>query len=73
MKGPLMPATKPMPKVNHEAFCTPQSVRGDGPAEEPRIEQFRAFGDDGRGRERTLIVTRCLECGAATYTDPNTN
>ena len=60
-------------KIPHEEFCLPQSARGDGTATEPRIEQYRASGDDGTGRERVLIVTRCLECGVARYTDPNTN
>jgi hypothetical protein len=56
--------------VNHESFCLPQTARGDGPAAEPRIEQFKATGADRDGKERTLLVTRCLECGAAEYRTP---
>lgn len=62
-----------MPKLSHEEFCLPQSARGDGEATEPRIEQFRATGPDREGTVRTLIVTRCIECGVAKYTDPASN
>jgi len=51
-------------EVRHEAFCLP---RPDEVA--PRIEQFVALSDDpvsGKSRP-THDVTRCLECGAATY------
>ena len=71
-----MPAPTPtptLPKQAHEEFCLPQTARGDGDASEPRIEQYRAKGEDRDGRERTLIVTRCIDCGATRYTDPNTN
>lgn len=68
-----MPTAATKVDVKHEEFCLPQTARGDGPADTPRIEQYRATGDDGSGRERVLIVTRCLECGAARYIDPNTN
>lgn len=67
-----MPATVKV-DLTHLEFCLPQTSRGDGDQSEPRIEQYRVTGADNGGRERTLIVTRCLECGAARYTDPNTN
>ncbi len=49
------------PKVRHEEFCVDA---------EPRIEQFVAYKDGLTGRSvPTLTVTRCMECGAAKYTD----
>ncbi len=71
-----MPSTtKPEPTVHHETFCLPQASRGDGPATEPRIESYSAprYGADGVTVVSMVRVARCLECGAATYTDPNTN
>lgn len=59
--------TRTYPKLKHEEFCLPQSARGDGDATEPRIEQYRLTGDDGKGNERTYLVTRCQECGATHY------
>lgn len=61
------------PEVRHEEFCLPQSVRGDGDATQPRIEQFPATGPDRAGAVRTLLVTRCIDCGAARYDDPTSN
>jgi len=56
--------TQPEVLVRHETFCLsrPDELK-------PRIETFAAFGEDpvsGRSRP-THDVTRCLECGAATY------
>lgn len=61
------------PAVRHEEFCLPQSARGDGEATEARIEQFPATGPDRAGNVRTLLVTRCIDCGAARYDDPTRN
>jgi hypothetical protein len=50
--------------LRHEEFCLPR------PGEkEPRIEGFLAYEDDAvSGRSRvSAFVTRCLECGAASY------
>jgi hypothetical protein len=50
--------------IRHEDFCLPR------PSEkEPRLEGFIAYEDDARtGRTRpAAFVTRCLECGAASY------
>lgn len=57
------PRTAPTaPRIAHEEYCMPRPE-----LEEVRVEVYPATGDDGRGNERTLIVTRCLECGAASY------
>jgi hypothetical protein len=62
-----MPAATPTldaKSVHHEDFCLPR------PGEkEPRIEGFVAYEDDAQtGRTRpAAAVTRCLECGAASY------
>jgi hypothetical protein len=59
-----MPATVTTPKVRHEEFC-PVVDKG----QEPRLESFDYIGDDpttNRSRP-THHVTRCLDCGAATY------
>ena len=49
--------------LRHEVFCQPTGGRT-----EVRIEQFRALADDPKGRSRaTHNVTRCTECGAASY------
>lgn len=60
-----MPATVTVPsKVRHEEFCI---------APEPRLEVFDAYSDDEKtGRSRpTHTVTRCIDCGAATYKEKN--
>lgn len=54
------------PRIAHEEFCLPRPDE-DG----PRIESYSATGDDVNGRPRTLNVTRCVECGAATYRPKN--
>lgn len=54
--------TKPLPRIAHEEFCLPRPEN-----DEPRLEQYTAIGDDSKGHERALTVTRCIECGAATY------
>lgn len=51
-------------EVRHEEFCLPR------PGEKaPRVESYVHMGDDPKsGRSApTHDVTRCLECGAATY------
>lgn len=50
--------------LRHEEFCLPR------PGEkEPRVEGFTAYEDDAEsGKARaSAFVTRCIECGAATY------
>ena len=51
-------------KVRHEDFCLPRPGES-----EPRVESYVHMGDDpASGRSApTHDVTRCLECGAATY------
>jgi hypothetical protein len=51
-------------KIRHEEFCMPRPG-----AQAPRIESYIALADDPQtGRSRpTHDVSRCLECGAATY------
>lgn len=58
-----MPTTMTV-KVRHEDFCKPRPG-----LDEPRIESYVHMGDDPKtGRSApTHDVTRCLECGAATY------
>lgn len=53
--------------LRHEVFCLPR------PGElAPRIESYVALSDDPKGRSRpTHDVTRCLECGAASYRERN--
>ncbi len=47
----------------HELFCLPRPDE-DG----PRIESYTASGSlTPDGRERKWLVTRCQECGAASY------
>jgi hypothetical protein len=58
----MAPATATTPRVSHEEFCLPRPELS-----EVRMESYPAVGLDNRGQERTLIVTRCIECGAATY------
>lgn len=55
-------------KVRHEEFCLPRPG-----LTEPRIETFAAMSDDPKtGKSQpTHDVTRCLECGAATYRERN--
>jgi hypothetical protein len=50
--------------IRHEEFCLPRPGAG-----EPRVEGFIAYEDDAQtGRTRpAAVVTRCLECGAASY------
>jgi hypothetical protein len=49
--------------VQHEVFCLPRPGK-----EKVRIEGFVAYEDDAAGRTRpAAFVTRCLECGAASY------
>lgn len=57
-------ATKAADKVRHEEFCLPRPGE-----QEPRMETYPHMGDDPEtGRSApTHDVTRCLECGAATY------
>lgn len=52
------------PDLRHEVFCLPRPG-----AVEPRIEQYPHVDDDPQtGRSRaTHNVTRCIECGAASY------
>lgn len=60
-----MPATAAAPpKIRHEEFCLPRPG-----SDAPRIETYPAFVDDPKtGKSRpTHDVTRCIECGAATY------
>lgn len=57
-------STAVVDKVRHEEFCKPR------PGEkEPRMETYLHMGDDpASGRSApTHNVTRCLECGAASY------
>ena len=50
--------------VRHEDFCLPRPDE-----KEVRLEGFVAYEDDAQtGRTRpAAAVTRCLECGAASY------
>ena len=50
--------------IRHEEFCLPRPDETG-----PRIEGFVAYEDDAQtGRTRpAAVVTRCLECGAASY------
>ena len=59
-----MPETITKAKVRHEEFCLPRPGES-----EPRIESYPHLADDPKtGRSQpTHDVTRCLECGAATY------
>lgn len=61
-------STKVEPAVRHEQFCLPRKELA-----EPRIETFVAVTDDPRtGRSRpSHDVTRCMECGAANYSERN--
>ncbi len=48
----------------HADFCTPR------PGEDrPRIERYHAprYGEDGLTPLGSVLVGRCLECGAASY------
>jgi hypothetical protein len=58
-----MPVTT-MPAVRHEDFCPVVAKEQD-----PRMESFPYLGDDpATGRTvPTHMVTRCLDCGAASY------
>jgi hypothetical protein len=55
-------------KVRHEEFCLPRPG-----SDAPRVEQFAAMSDDPKTGKSTAThtVTRCLECGAATYRERN--
>lgn len=54
-----------LPAVRHEHWCQPTGDRG-----EVRIEQFLAHRDMPSGRSEVVMrVTRCMECGEASY-DP---
>ncbi len=58
-----MTATPNKATLTHEHFCLPRPE-----ATEPRIEGFISYSDDASGRSvPTSQVTRCQECGAATY------
>lgn len=61
-----MPKAATAPKldeVRHEYFCLPRE--GEDAA---RLEGFLAYTDEASGLSRaSSFVTRCLECGAATY------
>ncbi len=58
-----MPATLNRSMLAHEHFCQPTGDR-----EEIRVEDYISYADDGDGRSvPAKLVTRCLECGAATY------
>lgn len=49
--------------VVHEVFCLPRPNQ-----DAPRLEGFISYEDDVNGRSRpAAYVTRCVECGAATY------
>ncbi len=52
------------PSLRHEDFCP--AVVGTG---EPRVESFVALRDDERMNRSVpvLNVTRCVECGVASY------
>lgn len=56
-------AVRKLAAVAHEHFCLPRPE-----ADQPRLEGFVAYEDEPSGRSRPVaFVTRCLECGAATY------
>lgn len=59
-----MAVTTTAPKIRHEEFCLPRPGM-----DEPRIESYVHTDDDPKtGLSRpTHDVSRCLECGAATY------
>ena len=49
--------------IRHEEFCLPRPEES-----EARVEGFIAYEDDAAGRIRpAAFVSRCLECGAASY------
>lgn len=60
------PSAPELPQVSHEYFCKPRPEN-----KEPRIESFLAaqVGANGVETGRMVRVTRCLECGAARYTN----
>lgn len=54
-----------LPEIRHEHWCRPTGERT-----QIRVEQFIAYRDMPTGRsDPAMRVTRCLECGEATYTD----
>jgi hypothetical protein len=61
MTAPVKATT---PEVRHEDFCLPRPG-----ATAPRIESYFYYSDDEKsGRSSaTHKVTRCQECGAASY------
>lgn len=61
---PATTETAATPTLRHEEFCLPRPG-----ADSPRIESYVHYDDDPKsGRSRpTHDVTRCLECGAANY------
>lgn len=68
-----MPAATKTPskdKLRHEEFCQP---RPD--SDEVRVESYPYLADDlETGRSRPVsMVTRCVECGATTYSDQKEN
>lgn len=55
--------TTTLPLIRHEHFCQPTGGRAA-----VRIEQFLAYRDTQAGRSEPAVrVTRCMECGEATY------
>jgi hypothetical protein len=63
-----MAVTTAAPQIRHEEFCLPRPG-----LDAPRIESFVALADDPHTGKSTPThnVTRCLECGAATYRERN--
>jgi hypothetical protein len=60
---PAISNTLDTKNLRHEEFCLPRPG-----ADKPRVEGFLAYTDDPAGLSRpAMFVTRCLECGAATY------
>lgn len=51
-------------ELKHEYFCLPRPGNI-----EPRIEQYRqtVIAEDGITPVRSVLVTRCIECAAASY------
>ena len=56
--------TRKLGDVRHEYFCPINRPDTDP----PRIEGFPAYADNAAGQSRpAAFVTRCVECGAASY------
>ena len=66
---PAAPEKTDLPQIRHEVWCRPTADQFGRMRSEVRIEQFDALNDDPRtGRSAPVArVTRCLECGEATY------